>query len=162
MNEAHVHLLINHLPIFGSILGAIVLAQGLWTKSDQVKIAAYSILIISSIGACIAFFTGGGAAKTVKNIDGINKDMISEHAEFAVFALITLIILGVVSIYGIYLTIRSSNLTRSIAILVLIISLLSFILVARIGYLGGQIRHTEIKDPNLSTEGVWGENQDNQ
>jgi uncharacterized membrane protein len=148
MNELHLHLLINHLPIFGSILGAIVLVQGLWLKSDQVKIAAYTILIISAIGTCIAFFTGDGAAKAVKNIDGINKDMISEHAEFAVFTLMILILLGIISIIGIYLTLRKSNFITSIAILILIISLSSFILVLRTGYLGGKIRHTEINNPN--------------
>ena len=147
MNELHLHLLINHLPIFGSILGAIVLVQGLWLKSDQVKIAAYTILIISAIGTCIAFFTGDGAAKAVKNIDGINKDMISEHAEFAVFTLMILILLGIISIIGIYLTLRKSNFITSIAILILIISLSSFILVLRTGYLGGKIRHTEINNP---------------
>ena len=32
MNQTHIHLLITHLPIFGSILGGFVLAYGLWTK----------------------------------------------------------------------------------------------------------------------------------
>lgn len=162
MTELHLHLLINHLPIFGSILGAIVLVQGLWLINGQVKIASYTILIISAIGTCIAFFTGDGAAKAVKNIDGINKDMISEHAEFAVFTLMILILLGSTSIFGIYLTIRKSNFTTVIAILILLISLSSFILVLRTGYLGGQIRHTEINNPNLTKQGLLEENQKSQ
>lgn len=54
MDQTHLHLSINHLPIFGSILGGLVLAYGLWTKSNQTKIAAYYLLIISSIGAGIS------------------------------------------------------------------------------------------------------------
>ncbi|MDX2250509.1 MAG: hypothetical protein SF052_27255 [Bacteroidia bacterium] len=58
MNQAHVHLMITHLPIFGSILGALVLTYGLWTKSHQTKVAAYFLLIISAIGSGIAYLTG--------------------------------------------------------------------------------------------------------
>ena len=76
MNQTHIHLLITHLPIFGSILGGLVLAHGLWTKSNQTKIAAYNIFIISAIGAGIAYLTGEAAEETVENIQGIAKDMI--------------------------------------------------------------------------------------
>ena len=95
MNPTHIHLLITHLPIFGSILGGLVLAHGLWTKSNQTKIAAYNIFIISAIGAGIAYLTGEAAEETVENIQGIAKDMIDEHEDFAVFALVSLIILCV-------------------------------------------------------------------
>uniref|UniRef100_UPI0040490F08 hypothetical protein n=1 Tax=Flavobacterium sp. TaxID=239 RepID=UPI0040490F08 len=49
MNQTHIHLLITHLPIFGSILGGVVLAFGLSSKSDDTKIAAYILFIISSV-----------------------------------------------------------------------------------------------------------------
>jgi uncharacterized membrane protein len=144
MDQVHIHLLITHLPIFGSILGGLVLAQGIWTKSDQTKIAAYNVLIISSLGAVIAYLTGEGAEEAVENIQGVAKNMIEQHEDFAMFALVGLISVGVVSILGLYFTIRKSSLTKTIANLTLIVSLISFGLIARTGYLGGQIRHTEI------------------
>ena len=79
MNQTHVHLLITHLPIYGSILGFIILAYGLWTKSNQTKIAAYIVFIISSIGAGIAYLTGEAAEETVEDIQGVAKKMIEEH-----------------------------------------------------------------------------------
>lgn len=144
MNQTHLHLLINHLPIFASILGGLVLAHGLWTKSDQTKIAAYYLLIISSIGAAIAYLTGEVAEEAVENIQGISKDLIEQHEDFSVIALVALSILGVVSLIGLFLTIKKSPLTRIVAIVTLFISLISFGLIARTGYIGGQIRHTEI------------------
>ena len=69
---------------------------------------------------------------------------IKQHEEFAIFALISLIILGLISILGIFQTIKKPLLTRSIAFVILFISVISFGLVARTGYLGGQIRHTEL------------------
>ncbi|MBL0026466.1 MAG: hypothetical protein IPO98_16405 [Saprospiraceae bacterium] len=160
MNQTHIHLLITHLPIFGSILGGLVLAHGLWTKSNQTKIAAYNIFIISAIGAGIAYLTGEAAEETVENIQGIAKNMIDEHEDFAVFALVSLIILGVASIGGLFLTLRKSALTSTAAIAILFISLISFGLVARTGYLGGQIRHTEINNSTTTTQGQGGESED--
>jgi hypothetical protein len=146
MNQTHIHLLITHLPIFGSILGGLVLAHGLWTRSNHTKIAAYNLFIISAIGAGIAYLTGEAAEETVENIQGTLEATIKTHEEFALFALISLIILGVASILGLFLTLKKSTLTRTVAFVVLFTSLLSFGLVARTGYLGGQIRHTEISN----------------
>ena len=144
MDQTHIHLLITHLPIFGSILGGLVLAFGLWSKSNDTKIAAYFLFIISSIGAGISYLTGEAAEETVENLQGVVEETIKTHEEFALFALISLIILGVASIIGLYLTFKNSPLTRTVAIIILFVSIISFGLVARTGYLGGQIRHTEI------------------
>lgn len=148
MNQTHIHLLITHLPIFGSILGGLVLLHGIGVRSDQTKMAAYYIFILSSIGAGIAYLTGEGAEETVENIQGVVEATIKTHEQFALFALISLIILGVFSILGLFLTLRKLPLTRAIAFVILFISLISFVLVSRTGYLGGQIRHTEINSPN--------------
>lgn len=150
MNQAHVHLLITHLPIFGSILGAIVLVHGIWTKSNQTKIAAYNIFIISSIGVGIAYLTGEAAEETVEKIQGVSKNMIDQHQDFAAFALISLIVLGVIALLGLFLTLRKSSFIKLIALIILFVSLVSFVLVARTGYLGGQIRHTEVNDFNAT------------
>ncbi len=103
-----------------------------------------AFFIISAIGGVIAYLTGEGAEETVENIQGVIEATIEQHEEFALFALIALILLGVTSILGFFLTMRKSPLTRTIAFVILFISLISFGLVARTGYLGGQIRHTEI------------------
>ena len=151
MDQTHIHLIITHLPIFGSILGGLVLAHGLWTKSNQTKIAAYNLFIISAIGGAIAYLTGEGAEETVENIQGVVEATIKAHEEFALFALISLIILGVASILGLYLSLRKSPVSKTVAFVILFVSLISFGLVARTGYLGGQIRHTEINSVNNPT-----------
>lgn len=148
MNQTHIHLLINHLPILGSFLGALVLVQGLWTSSGQTKIAAYNLFIISSIGALIAYITGEGAEEGIQHIQGIVEANIERHQEFALFAFISLIILGFSSFLAILLTLRKSAYARTTAFIILVISVISIVLAARTGYLGSQIRHTEI-NPTL-------------
>ena len=159
MNQIHVHLLITHLPIFGSILGAVVLIHGLWTKSNHTKIAAYIVFIISAIGAGIAYLTGEAAEETVEDIQGVAKKMIEEHEEFAIVALVSLIILGLASIIALFLTLRKPLLTKTIPWVILFISIISFALVVWTGYLGGQIRHTEV-NPDTAIQVQSGESKD--
>jgi len=144
MNQTHLHLLITHLPIVGSFFGACVLAYGLRTNSFHTQIVAYSILIISSIGAVVSYLTGEAAEETVEKISGISEDLIEKHEEFALVALVALILLGIVSLVGFALAVRKSPSIRTVARITLIISIISFVLVAWTGYLGGQIRHSEI------------------
>ena len=160
MNQTHIHLLITHLPVFGSILGGVVLAYALWAKSNQTTIAAYILLIISSIGAGISYLTGEAAEETVENIAGVSKNLVEQHEEVAVITLVLFIVLGIASVVGLFLTWRKFASVRSVAVVVFVISVVSFGFVARTGYLGGQIRHTEISNSASSTVRTDSNNDD--
>ena len=153
MSQVHLHLLITHLPVFGSILGALVLVYALWSKSDHTKAAAYLLFIISGIGAGIAYLTGEGAEEAVEDLQGVSENMIKQHEVFAMYALVALIVLGITSLIALFLTYKKSKFTRSAAIITLFVSLIGFSLVARTGYLGGQIRHTEIGNGTVQNNG---------
>lgn len=144
MNQTHIHLLITHLPIIGAALGAFVLIHGIWRKSNSTLIAAYNIFIVSAIGAGIAYATGEAAEETVEHLQGISKAVIEEHAESALISLIALIIIGAIALVGLFVTLKGSSLVRPVALVTLTAALAGFGLIARTGYLGGQIRHTEI------------------
>ena len=162
MNQAHLHLLVTHLPIFGSIIGALVLVYGLWTKSNHTKNAAYFIFIISSIGAGIAYLTGEGAEHAVKHLPGVTKNLIEIHEDAAMYALISLIVLGAMSLIALFISRYKVSLIKSTSTVILIFSLISFGLVARTGYLGGQIRHTEISNNAIQNhDGIKAREKDN-
>lgn len=144
MNQTHIHLIITHLPIFGSLLGGLVLAYGLFTKTKETLIAAYILLIISALGAGIAYLTGEAAEESVEKIPGIIKNMIGQHEDIALVALISLILLGISSIFGIIFAVKQSTLTFKMAFVTLTISFISFGIISYTGYLGGKMRHTEV------------------
>ena len=144
MNPTHIHLLITHLPIYGSILGAIVLCFGMAGRSRATCNAAYFILLISAIGGLMAFLTGEPAEETVENISGISKDLIEEHEESANLTLILSSIMGLLSCAGLFISWKSAKFIKALPLVVLVISIACFGAAARTGYLGGKIRHTEI------------------
>ncbi|HEY0666771.1 MAG TPA: DUF2231 domain-containing protein [Sphingobacteriaceae bacterium] len=141
------HLLITHLPIFGSVLGALVLIIGIATGSRSTLNAAYVVLLISAIGGMIAYSTGESAEETVEHLPGVSRGIIEAHEEVAKITVVTTILMGVFS--ALALLTRNSNknfIAKTLSRLVLVIALLSFGMAAYTGYLGGQIRHTEIKN----------------
>ncbi len=150
MNQTHIHLLITHLPIFGSLLGGLVLTHGVFTKSIQTNIAGYYILILSSIGATIAYLTGEGAEETVENIQGVLENTIKQHENFALYAFISFIILGLLAIIALFFTWNKSSFSRITNNILMLVSFISFILVARTAYFGGLIRHTELNPISIS------------
>lgn len=156
MNPTHIHLIITHMPIFGSFFGTLVLIHGLWAKSNTVKIAAYNIFILSALGASIAFFTGESAEETVESIAGVNEQVIEEHEEAADFALGAFIVLGVAAVVAIPITAKNMKWAVVISRAMLVAAAFSFVVVARTGYLGGKIRHTELNttgSTGITTDG---------
>jgi uncharacterized membrane protein len=149
MDQTHMHLMITHLPIVGSVLGAIVLAYGLWTKSIHTQISAYIVFLISSIGAIVSYLTGEAAEETVEHIGGISENLVEQHEEFALIAFVALVILGLMSLIALILTLKKSSSIRTVILITLLISIISFGLLAWTGYLGGQIRHTEINQATV-------------
>lgn len=162
MDQTHLHLLITHLPIYGSVLGGFVLAYGLWTRSVHTMISSYLLLIISALGAGIAYYTGEAAEETAERIQGVAENMIEQHEDFAIYALWGLIIVGALSLIGILFSWRKWSGSRPLGFVLLLMALVSFGLVAYTGFLGGQIRHTEISGttPNSQPADNFGEGDD--
>lgn len=156
MNQTHLHLLITHLPIFGSILGLFVLGYGFIVKSVETKIAAFYLFVLSAIGAGIAYVTGESAEETVENIQGVAEGAIGLHEDAALYSLISLIILGVASLVSIYVVRKNNSVSMLTSQVTLLLAIVSFGLVARTGYLGGKIRHTEISGNVMPANGVGG------
>lgn len=143
MSQAHLHLLINHLPIMGSMLGALVLIYGLYKKSEDTQAAAYGVFIIASLGTAVAYFTGEPAEEAVENLPGIVKATIEQHEDFAMLGLLSLILLGLLACIGLYFIYKKSSKTFRFAKVVLLICVIAFGMVSWTAYLGGKIRHTE-------------------
>jgi uncharacterized membrane protein len=132
------------LPIFGAFIGSLVLAYAIIINSNDTKIAAYGVLVLSTFGAGIAYLTGEAAEEVVEEIPGVVESTIKAHENFALIALIGLIIMGLLSVIGLIAIVNKSTYAPKIAIVVLIAAITSFGLVAITGYLGGKIRHTEL------------------
>lgn len=150
MNEAHFHLVVNHLPIVGILIGILVLLSGFLLKKSEVKITALGIFVFSALASIAAFYSGEGAEEIVERIPGISKTLINQHEESAELFFTVILILGGVSLVNMFLEIKKIKFASYGFILVILISLAAGVLAKNVGTSGGEIRHTEIRnDANL-------------
>ncbi len=106
MNDAHLHLVVNHFPIIGTIFGFGILLAGIVLKNNTVKNVSYALFIIAAIFAAFSMGTGEGAEEAVEDMPNIGKQIIHEHEEIAEKLALVLYVLGVVSLLGLYTNFR--------------------------------------------------------
>lgn len=145
MNGAHLHLVVNHLPIVGVIIGSLVLIGGYLLKKEQVKLTALGIFVFTAITAMIANFTGEGAEEIAEKIPGVTDALIHNHEENAETFLALCIALGVTSLITFFLTTKKNNLSKIGMLACLILGLAGIFTGKMAGTTGGEIRHTEIR-----------------
>jgi uncharacterized membrane protein len=54
MNDAHYHLVVNHFPIIGTILGLGILIAGIVFKNATVKNVSYVLFVIAALFAAFS------------------------------------------------------------------------------------------------------------
>lgn len=145
MNWAHVHLIINHIPVIGVPGVILLLAYALARKSKEVKMVSFGLLVLIALMTLAVYFTGDGAADVVKKIPGVTEAFIDRHEEMADLALVLTELLGVLSLAGLIILRRSGSIPKWLAVMVLLASLITAAVVGLTANLGGQIRHTEIR-----------------
>ncbi len=148
MNEAHFHLIVNHLPIVGVLIGLLVLLIGFITNKPQVKVTALGIFVFSAVVSVAAFYTGEGAEDVVENISAISETLMHAHEEYAEFFFTAILILGFVSVVTMFLEVESPKYAKYGFMLALVLSIVSTVLAKYVGTSGGEIRHTEIRTEN--------------
>lgn len=153
MNTAHLHLLLNHFPIIGTLIGSGLLVWGLTRKQDNTKSAGALILLLMAIIAVAVYLTGEPAEDSVEKLPGVSETMIELHEEAATWAIWLMSITGVVSFLAILSAWRNRLIAQRAFVMAFVLSLITFGAMARTGYYGGQIRHTEISNAStLSNE----------
>ena len=162
MNDAHLHMVVNHFPIIGIILGLGVLIIGFLLKNSTIINTAYGLLIVSAIFAAISMATGDGAEEMVEDFPSIGKKIIHEHEEIAEKLALVLYVLGFISVTGLYLNLKKHSKSYLISVLAIAICILGIYLAQKTGTTGGEIRHTEIRTTsNASDVMISPENEDN-
>ncbi len=150
MNDAHLHMVVNHFPIIGTIFGFGILVVGLFLKNKTIQNTSYVVFIVAAIFAAFSMGTGEGAEELVEDMPNIGKNIIHEHEEFAEKLAILLYVLGVFSLGGLYLNFKIHTKAKLVSFFILGVAAAGLFLAIKVGNSGGEIRHTEIR-ANAST-----------
>ena len=150
---AHLHLLVNHAPVFGTLFGLALVAASFLFAPDVLRRTALVVLVASGIAAVAADLTGDPAEDAIRGFPGVQRSVIHEHEEMADKAYILSVALGVLSI-GALVRWRRVPVPRGVAVGALLASAFVGGAMTYTALLGGRIRHTEVRPGATAADAV--------
>ena len=151
MNDAHLHIVVNHFPIIGTIFGLGILIAGIFMKNIVIKNVAYILFVIAAIFAAVTMTTGEGAEEIAENLPSVTDQIIHEHEEMAEKLALVLYALGVISLLGLYLNFKNNAKAAVVSYIAIVVAVSGVFLGKQTGTTGGEIRHTEIRATATAT-----------
>jgi hypothetical protein len=146
MNFAHLHLLLNHFPIIGTIVALGLFLLSMIGENEDLRRASLIIFAAMALISIPTFFSGTGAQGAIKKLPGVSETLIERHQGAAMLALLFMEITGGLSLVGLWKsqgTPRPARWNWSLSA-VLLFSFVTVGLMSRVGTTGGDIRHPEI------------------
>lgn len=160
INAAHLHLMVNHVPILATLFSTAILVWGIAANQQAIKKVALIGFILAGLTAVIAVQSGEGAEDIVESVPGVSEDVIHDHEEAAETAQWLTIILGVTAIAGFFMMSRQTRFSKLAIWFLLVYSLVVGSMLAYTAYLGGKIMHPELSDAPPPSQGVDIEDQE--
>jgi len=156
VNYAHLHLLLNHIPVIGSIIAIGLFLMSFFGKNEDLRRSSYILFATVALFTIPTFMTGFAAVGMVKG-PGVD-DLIRRHQGSALLSIWFMMILGTLALIGLWQSQTTKHPPRWNVIAVLIFSLLTVGLISRTSNTGGDIRHPEDRPGNSITvkEGTVG------
>jgi hypothetical protein len=145
MDLTHIHLLLNHFPTIGFLIGGGLFVLSLIMNSDDLKRASLAVLLGISLIAIPTYMSGNGAQDGIKSLPGVSKALIEDHEGAALVAIAFMLLTGVFAWLGLWQFRRLARIPAWNLTVILVLTAVSFGLMARASNMGGEIRHQEIR-----------------
>ena len=145
MNNSHLHLVVNHLPIIFPMVGIILLFIGIFTKSEVTKRNAYIIFMLGAITSILAMATGENAEEAIENLPGVSENLIHTHEEAAELFAGLSYVLGGFSLFAHFSSWKKYSICKFAPYVVGLFAIAALFFAQKAGTTGGEIRHTEIR-----------------
>lgn len=148
MNATHLHLLVNHFPVIGSIIGVLIMIGGLLLRNEMIKKTALVVFVGAGVFTAVAYKTGEEAEHSIENVPGFSEYYLEEHEETAEGAAPFMYALAAVSLASLVMIQKKHKRAKISTYLSMTLGIITMILMIQVGNLGGKIRRPDIRDNN--------------
>ncbi|MEP7355543.1 MAG: hypothetical protein ABI824_20120 [Acidobacteriota bacterium] len=145
MNLVHVHLLLNHFPTVGMVVGLSIYLIALATRSNELKRVSLIVFVMISLIAVPTFASGNAAQEMIAKLPGISQALVDAHNSAAIPALIVMEFTGIFAWLGLWRFRRDGIFPSTNLTIVLLLAVVTFVLMAQTASIGGEITHPEIR-----------------
>jgi hypothetical protein len=153
-NGAHIHLVVNEVPIMGALFALVLLVVAvLGNARDGFVWAALVVLGVSFVGLLVAFFTGDPALAVISGAPRTSATALSEHHVRALVASGLFVVVAAVGVTAAIFARRNGTFSRRSVLALLATTTLAGGALAWTGLAGGRINHPELQGPNDRSSG---------
>ena len=145
MDLAHIHLLLNHFPTIGFLIGGGLFVVSLFLKGDDLKLSSLVVLLGIALLSIPTYMSGNGAQDAIKSLPGVSKTLIEAHEGAALVAMVFMLLTGGFAWLALWQFRRLRRVPTWNLGLILVLTVVTFGLMARASNMGGEIRHEEIR-----------------
>lgn len=146
MNYAHLHLILNHIPVVALPLATLFLLFAFVKKNQQMKKFSLLMLILIGLVTLPVYFTGEPAEKLIEDFPQVTEDVIHPHEEMGEKALIISLIAAALAVSAL-VVVKDEKRNQQLVAVTLVVAAFGSMTLGYTGYTGGQIRHTEARQP---------------
>lgn len=150
MNFAHIHLILNHIPVVGIPVALMFLIFGLYQKNSFTQRFALLVLVALAVVALPVYLTGEPAEKVVEHLPGVTESVIEPHEDAAAFSLTLTLLTGVTALAGLWFH-QDARKSRLLNLSVIVLACISVVSLLYTANLGGKIRHTELRSDSSAS-----------
>ncbi|MDG2384343.1 MAG: hypothetical protein P8N76_21925 [Pirellulaceae bacterium] len=145
MTWVHLHLALNHIPVLGTLFVGILFVIAFAKRSPELTRLSLIAFVTLTVISIPIKFTGDFAYESMAEADWMPADIAQAHEQAADQATSAIFLLGLASMLGLYLGRGSRRLPVWSLVVTSVLTVITFVLMARAANLGGQLRHEEIR-----------------
>jgi hypothetical protein len=144
LDAAHIHLMLNHLPVIGAPLLLLLLTIGLLRGSGELVTVSLALVVGLALATGLVYLTGEPAEDLVERAPWFRDALAETHEEHATVSLVAMLVTGALA--GVALALRRRPWAGLWLPRVVWGGLaLSTALLGWTGWSGGRIRHDELR-----------------
>lgn len=151
MNLAHVHIILNHFPTIGTVIGLALFVLALVGKNNEVKRFALGLFLITGILVIPTYLSGAAASEIIADQVGTSEALIQAHQDKALVAFLFAGITAGFAWLGLWEFRRFGEEKKWNSTVVLLLGIVTVALMINTGTAGGEIAHPEIRAVDAST-----------
>ena len=154
---AHIHVMIVHLPIMGTVLAMIPLLLWIYKRDISMKWIGLVILAVSLVAIPIATSSGESAQHAFRDgtitaqLDIAGQAALRIHSQAADFAEAFGYFILVLIVLQLYFWKKEYSWKNKLFLITIATNTVLIAWLGYVGYLGGQIRHPEFRTPVTNT-----------
>lgn len=145
MDLAHIHLLLNHFPTIGFLIGGGLFLVSLFLKGDDLKLSSLVVLLGIALISIPTYMSGNGAQEVIQSMPGVSKTLIEAHEGAALVGMVFMLATGAFAWLALWQFRRLTHVPKWNQGAILALTVVTFALMTRASNLGGEIRHEEIR-----------------